>query len=108
LGKASDHESQVTMISSQFKIFIYNVHTKHPNSTMVIKLSNKFISLRMYVKNRCRRHKSCRFNLWMWKIPWRRKWQPTPVFLPGKSHGEWNLVSYSLWGHKDSDMTEAT
>ena len=34
----------------------------------------------------CRRHKRPRFNLWVGKIPWRRKWQPTPLFLPGKSH----------------------
>ena len=36
----------------------------------------------------------------------RRKWQPTPVFLPGESHGQWNLVGYSPWGHKESDTTE--
>ena len=40
------------------------------------------------------------------KIPWRRKWQPTPVFLPGKSHGPWSLVGYCPWGRKESDMTE--
>ena len=40
------------------------------------------------------------------KIPWRKKWQPTPVFLPVKSHGQRSLVSYSPWGHKESDMTE--
>ena len=34
------------------------------------------------------------------KIPWRRKWQPTPIFLPGKSHGQRNLEGYSLCGHK--------
>ena len=34
------------------------------------------------------------------------KWQPTPVFLPGKSHGQRSLVGYSPWGHKESDMTE--
>ena len=34
---------------------------------------------------------------------WRRKWQPTPVFLPGESHGQRNLAGYSLWGHKESD-----
>ena len=39
------------------------------------------------------------------KIPWRRKWQPTPVFLPGKSHG-WSLVGYSPWGSKESDTIE--
>ena len=37
---------------------------------------------------------------------WRRKWQPTPVFLPGESHGWRSLVGYSPWGHKESDMTE--
>ena len=35
------------------------------------------------------------FDLWVRKIPWRRKWQPTPGFLPGESHGQWGLVSYS-------------
>ena len=38
--------------------------------------------------------------------PWRRKWQPTPVFLPGKSHGQRSLVGYSPWGCKESDTTE--
>ena len=37
---------------------------------------------------------------------WRRAWQPTPVFLPGEFHGQRSLVGYSLWGHKESDMTE--
>ena len=40
------------------------------------------------------------FNPWVRKNPWRRKWQPTSVFLPGKSHRERSLVGYSLWGHK--------
>ena len=40
------------------------------------------------------------------KIPWRRQWQPTPVLLPGKSHGQRSLVGYSPWGRKESDTTE--
>ena len=40
------------------------------------------------------------------KIPWRKKWQPTPVLLPGKSHGPRTLVGYSPWGRKELDMTE--
>ena len=40
------------------------------------------------------------------KTPWRRKWQPTPVFLPGNFHGQRSLVGYSPWGHKESDTTE--
>ena len=39
-------------------------------------------------------------------FPWRRKCQPTPVFLPGKFHGQRNLVGYSPWGHKESDIME--
>ena len=39
---------------------------------------------------------------------WRRKWQPTPVFLPGESQGWGNLVAFHLWGHTESDTTEAT
>ena len=46
------------------------------------------------------------FNPWGGKIPWRRKWQPTPVFLPGKSHGWRSLVGYSSRGCKESDTTE--
>ena len=41
-----------------------------------------------------------------WGDPWRRVWQPTPVFLPGKSHRQRSLVGYSPWGHKELDMTE--
>ena len=48
------------------------------------------------------------FNPWIGKIPWRREWQPTPVFLPGKSHGQRSLVGYGPWGLEQSDMTEAT
>ena len=40
------------------------------------------------------------------KIPWRREWQPTPVFLAGESHGQRSLAGYSPWGPKQSDMTE--
>ena len=46
------------------------------------------------------------FNPWVGKIPWRRKWQPTSVFLPGESHGERSLVGHSPRGHKELDTTE--
>ena len=46
------------------------------------------------------------FNPWVGKIPWRRKWQPAPVFLPGESHGQRSLAGYSPWGHKELDMAE--
>ena len=46
------------------------------------------------------------FDPWVGKISWKREWQPTPVFLPGKSYGQRSLTGYSPWGHKDSDVTE--
>ena len=54
----------------------------------------------------CSRHRRCSFNPWVGRIPLSRKWQPTQVFLPGKSHGQWSLEGYSPWGQKESDMTE--
>ena len=54
-----------------------------------------------------RRQKRCGFDFWVEKIPWRRKWQPTPEFLPKKSHGQRSLAGYSPWGRKESDtMTQ--
>ena len=55
----------------------------------------------------CRRHKRCGFDPWVGKIPWRRKREPTPVFLPGKSHGLRSMAGYSPWGHKGSYTTES-
>ena len=46
------------------------------------------------------------FDPWVGKICWRRKWQSTPVLLPGKSHGQRSLVGYSPWSRKESDTTE--
>ena len=51
----------------------------------------------------CRRH---HLDPWTRKIPWRKKWQPTPVFLPGKSCRQRSLASYSPWDCKDSDTAE--
>ena len=53
----------------------------------------------------CRRH---RFDPWVRRIPWRRKWQPTPVFLPRKSQGQSSLVGLNPWGFEESDPTEQT
>ena len=50
----------------------------------------------------------CGFDTLVGKIPWRRQWQHTPVFLPGKSHEQRSLVGYSPRGCKESDMTEHT
>ena len=47
-----------------------------------------------------------RFDPWVGKIPWGREWLPTPVFLPGESHGQRSLEGYSPRGHKESDRSE--
>ena len=54
------------------------------------------------------RHERHRFDLWVRKIPWSRKWQPSPLFLPGKPHRQRILVGYSPCSHKESDTTEAS
>ena len=51
----------------------------------------------------CRRPE---FDPWVGKIPWGKEWHPTPIFLPGESHGQRSLAGYSPWGRKESDMTE--
>ena len=56
----------------------------------------------------CRRHHRLGYNTWVGKIPWRREWQPTPVLLPGDSHGLRSLVGCGPQGCKESDTTEAT
>ena len=58
------------------------------------------------VKNFCLQCRRLGFELWVRKIPWRREWLPTLVFLPGECHGQRSLAGYSPWGHKESDATE--
>ena len=62
------------------------------------------------VKNLPAMHKllEMRVDPWIGKIPWRRAWQPAPVFLPGESHGQRSLAGYSPEGRKESDTTQVT
>ena len=57
-------------------------------------------------KKICLQYRRLWFDPWVEKIPWRREWLPTPVFLPGESRGQRSLASYSLWGHKELEGTE--
>ena len=54
----------------------------------------------------CRRCKRHGFDPWVRKIPWRRVWLPTPIFLPREFHEQRSLTGYSPWGRKESDTTE--
>ena len=56
----------------------------------------------------CRRYERRSLDPWVWKIPWRRAWQPTPVFWPGESHEQRSLAGYSPKGSNELDMTEST
>ena len=56
----------------------------------------------------CRRCRRYRIDLGVGKILWRRKWQPTPIFLPGKPQVQRSLAGYHPWDHKESNMTEHT
>ena len=69
-------------------LFLYMCHTSIKISLVAQSIKNRL---------QCRRPG---FDPWVGKISWRRKGQPTPVFLPGKSHGQRSLVGSSPWGHK--------
>ena len=56
----------------------------------------------------CSRCKRLRFDPSVRKISWRRKWQPTLVFMPGKFHEQRSLAAYSLWGHKETGLSTCT
>ena len=68
----------------------------HPNQASPMARQQRF----------CLQCKRIYFNLWVRKIPWRRKQLSTPVFLPGGPHGQRSRACYSPWGHKESDTTE--
>ena len=74
----------------------FKTETKHMLGFPCSSVINEFVCS-AGIPLRCRR---LGFNSWVWKIPWRRKWQPTPVFFPGKSHGQRRLAGCSPWGGK--------
>ena len=86
----------------------------HQIAAMITKTSygqiNKLFGLPMWLSGeestcQCR---TLGFNPWIRKIPWRRKWQPTPIFLHEESHGHRRLAGYSPWGCKESDTTDTS
>ena len=69
-------------------------------------LPASLMAQRVRIRLQCRTHRRARFDPWIGKIPSRRAWQPTPVFLPGEFHGQRCLGGYSPWGPKKWDTTE--
>ena len=81
-------------------------HPHHPGQDIDQDLLHKAPLVAQTVKSICLQWGRPRFYPQVGRISWRKKWQPTPVFLPGKSHGCRSLVGYSPWGCKESDTTE--
>ena len=81
----------------------YDWVTKHSTLYNIVTINQSSLVAQL-VKNllQCRR---LGFDPWVRKIPWRRKWQPTPVLLPGEFHGQRSSAGYSPWDPKESDMT---
>ena len=101
-------------------ILLYNFLLKYSSFTMC-KCTSKWFSCTYIYKGfpggtvakkkstcQCRRYQRLGFVPWVRKIPWRRKWQPSPVFLPGKFHGQKILAGYSPWGRKELNIAEHT
>ena len=86
----------------------YLTHTDHMCNYHVLSYSQGFLGGSSDKEStcQCRRHKRCGFDPWIGKIPWKRVWQPIPVFLPVKSHGHRSGAGHSPWRHKESDVTE--
>ena len=86
---------------------VYGVAQSRTRLKLLSSSSNPIVGLPWWLSGKestcqCR---GCGFYPWVGKIPWRRKWQHTPVFLPGESHEHRSLSGYSPWGHKESDIT---
>ena len=95
-------ESRPTPVHSRYLCHKFSPYTPVENWTSEAAVDEVEFTCQC---QRCKRHS---FGPWVRKIPWRRKWQPSPVFLPGKFHGQRSLVDYSPWGCKESDMSECT
>ena len=83
-----------------YRVGVMNLHT-HTHTHIGVP------QLVQWVKN-LPKHRRHEFDSWVRKIPWKRVWQPTLVFLHGECHGQRSLVGYSPWYHKESDTTAVT
>ena len=115
----SQHMHSQIDIHTYLNTHMYILHTLHKNTHEYIYILHTRARARTHTHThthglpwwlrRSRVGLQCRrpgFDPWVGKTPWRREWQPTPVFVPGKSHGPRSLVGYSPWGRKESDTTE--
>ena len=91
-------------VTSTFSPLIYSTNHLHHDGIKHIYLT--LCAQVAQCKESTCQHRRCRFSPCVGKMPWSRKWQPNPVFLPGESHGQRRLEGYIPWGCKESDTTE--
>ena len=96
----------LTLIPNIMHAHIKNKHNKATQQYKFIK--SKGCTSSKEPACQCRRLKRQRFSPWVEKIPWRRAWKPTPVFLPGEFHGQRRPAGYSPQGCTELDMTQVT
>ena len=106
-GSPPDAPSVVSHLPSPSEMLVwYTQSTCYlSSSNLLFYIRASAVAQRSRICLLCRRH---RFDPWVRKIPWRRKRQPTPVFLSRESHGQRSLAGYSPWGYKELDTTEVT
>ena len=83
-------------LSFFFFCFLVTMLSAHLKNKCIIKI----------IQNKCMLENNNGFDPWVGKIPWRREWLPTPVFLPEEFHGQRSLMGYCPWGCKETDTTE--
>ena len=112
--QCNTHFSHVAIKKLKLQFFTHTSHMSsvhQPHVAQADALDSKFPSSQKFLLNSTRLasyYKRCGFSPWVGKIPWRRVWQSTPVFLPAEYHGQRSLVGYNPQGGKELDMTEAT
>ena len=103
------HRSLLRFHKIPLKTWVHLKVPRHPRVTTAEKQCPHIINRASLVAQMVKHlptTQETRFDPWVRKIPWRRKWQPTSVLFPGKYHRRRILVGYSPWGCKESDMTE--
>ena len=103
LKKAKEYVMEITL--KIFRIFSPYLASFFQNITYIVQYK-EWASLLAQMERICLHCRRLRLDPWVGKIPWRREWLPTPVFLLGEFHGQRNLEGYHPWGHKDWDTTE--
>ena len=115
ISPSNEHSGLISFRIDWFDLFAVQGTLKsllqHLSSKASILQCSAFLYIKPPVKNPLASvgdFKRPRLDPWVGKIPWRRKWRPTPVFLPGRFHGKRSLMGYSPWVCKELDTTEAT